>query len=163
MRLRVVAAIALAVLLAACGERTGNAALDEALWNSWPGDSVGHVDNTPKSFEVAAVVHRGGMIPDQDPPAIRATIDRVVRYAARRADERKAGQFEVRMSLNSMTRTMYRGSQRMGSTRHLWIQAFVALTEDGEAPAKNSAIFRTHEVLATPKEQLLSVPSGALR
>jgi len=163
MRLKVVAAIALAVLVAACGERTGNAALDEALWNGWPGDGVGHVDNSPRSFEVAALVHRGGIFPDQDPPAIRATIDRVVRYAARQADQRKAPQFEIRASLNTMTRTMYRGSQRLGSSRLLWLQAFVALNDDGEVAAKNSAVFKTREVLATPKDQFLVLPSTALR
>ncbi|MBX3498191.1 MAG: hypothetical protein KF889_02010 [Alphaproteobacteria bacterium] len=163
MQFRTIAIVVLMAFLAACGERTGNAALDEALWNGWPGDSVGHVDNSAKSFEVAALVHRGGMIPDQDAAAIRATVDRVLRYAARQAQQRQAAQFEIRASLNSMSRGVYRGSQRLATTRHLWLQAFVALTDEGESPAKGSAVFRTSEVLAAPKEQLLSLPPTAVR
>jgi len=154
--------IAMMAAIVACGDRTGNPALDEALWNSWPGLGVGHVEKSPRSLQVAALVHRGGLFPDQDPPAIRATIDRVIRYAARQADERKAPQFDMQFSMHQLSRTLYRGSQQMGTTRQLFIHAVVDLSAPDTPPQGNAARFVVRDVLATSKDRQLTMPASAI-
>lgn len=158
---RIAVIISMMIAITACGDRTGNPALDEALWNGWPGPGVGHVEKTPHSLQIAALVHRGGLFPDQDQPAIRATIDRVIRYAARQADERKAPQFDMQFSMHQLSRTMYRGSQQMGTTRQLFIHAVVDLSAPNTPSPGNAARFIVREVLSTSANQQLTLPASA--
>lgn len=152
------AAAALLWLLTAC-ENTGNKALDSALWNSWPKESIGHHEEKPDRLHVAALVHRGGTRNIHDEVAFRVTVDRFIRYAADLANERKASRFEItdaRLHIHGID-AYYRGMR--ASHRIPYIDATVNLFREDTAASGTSTVLRTGEIQGTPKDQLLTLPA----
>jgi len=158
MRLRVVAAVAFALLAGAC-INTGDAALDKALWNSWPLESIGHDEPGPNQIVIAALVHRGGLREDHDELAQRVTIDRLLRYAAKIAHERKATRFTINPDMRGAHYTARMAGVVVKNKVYPYIKAVVTFPEAGQPVPELTYVFDTNTVMSAPKEPLLALRS----
>jgi hypothetical protein len=159
------AATALMFLCAACA-LSENKALSDARWNSWPKESIGHHENSPGRFEIAAIIHRGGLRNIHDAAAFHVTVDRFLRYAAGLAKERNAPTFAITEArLMVSTTEFYRGpvitsaSTPTFTQRIPFMDGFITLLKEGEVPSDAKAVLRTSDILSAPKETLLTVPA----
>ncbi len=161
MRLHIVAAIALGLLTGAC-YNTGDPALDMARWNSWPLESIGH-DESKGELAIAALVHRGGVREDHDELAQRITIDRLVRYAAKLASERKALRFALQTYIRSMPYEapifgiFVKGDVWTKRKVYPYFRAIMTFPDAATPVPAGVAVFDTNTILTAAKEPLLTL------
>jgi hypothetical protein len=114
---------------------------------------------SPTVLEIAAIVHNGA--PSRTELAQRLTLDRLIRYGARLADERKAARFAVNnFAPFEVAISSSYGGIPTGTVRWLCFLASVDLT--GTISTSGfGAVFETSVVLGTPKDQIITLPTSA--
>lgn len=165
MHLRMMMSLALILLASACTQ-TGNSAFENAQLNSWPLESIGHSESTRTHIEIAAIVHRGGLREDRDELAKQVTVDRLLRYAAKLASERKQPRFSIEADLLTFR---HAGRVKMGGIpvfsvdkMYFWYRAIMMFPDAATPVSSGRAVFETNAVMAAPKEPLLTLPPTAL-
>ncbi|MGE0423187.1 MAG: hypothetical protein AB7O88_13030 [Reyranellaceae bacterium] len=162
MRLGSIFAIFLALLTSAC-INTGDRALDAARWNAWPLESIGYHEEAPGRVAIAAIIHRGGLREVHDELALRITIDRLLRYAAKLANDRKAPRFAIEPELYGWHYTASRAGIVLKDKVYPYIRAVTTFPDTAKPASANAYVFETGAIMAAPKEPLLTLPPGALR
>lgn len=112
---------------------------------------------------IAAVVHRGGLREDQDELALRVTIDRLLRYAAKLANDRKAPRFAIDPEIYGWHYRASRAGVVLKDKVYPYIRAVTTFPDSARPASANTYVFETGAIMTAPKEPLLTLPPGALR